>query len=337
MRPPPGRLRTAALRSLGAGGVDRGTGWIPTKPSLAVLPFVNLSDDPDQDYFAEGLSADINSDLVKLSGLFLISQTTTQLYAKKEIVPQDVGRELGVRHILVGTVRRAGNRVRITAQLVDTGTAEPLWADRFDGGLDDLFTLQDEITEKIVTALDVQLVHGETARLFHRSIRKPQARDLLYRALPFVFSDQKGHLHEAQRLLDEAARIEPESPIPPSFAAWSHYWEARLGLSDSPTASLSAAAALADRAIELDDPSGLSFMLKSTIHLMRREHDEALNASERALEHRPSCPWAYVLKGNICNYTGNPSEAIDLAKQAIRLTPLFPPLFPAVLATGHYL
>jgi len=287
---------------------------IPAKPSLAALPFVNLSDDPEQEYFAAGLWADINADLVKISGLFLISQTTTQLYANKEVSPQEAGRELGVRHILVGTVRKAGNRLRITAQLVDTQTGEPIWADRFDGKLDDLFALQDEITEEIVTALDVQLVYGEGARMARRSIRS-----------------------QGRRLLAEASQIEPDSPTPPAFAAWAHYFEAKLDLSDSPEESIDSALVLADKSIDLDDPSGMAYMVKGAIDLMHREHEKALEASEKALADRPSCPWAFALKGNICNYTGRPSEAIDLAKQAIRLTPLFPHLFPAVLATGHYL
>jgi non-specific serine/threonine protein kinase len=310
---------------------------IPNKPSLAVLPFVNLSDDSEQDYFAAGLSADINADLVKISGLFLISQTTTQLYANKEVTPQEVGQELGVRHILVGTVRKAGNQIRITAQLVDTQTGEPVWADRFDGKLDDLFALQDDITEQIVTALDVQLVYGEGARITRRSIKNPKARDLFYRALPLAFGQKREDLQEGRRLLAEAAQIEPDSPIPVCMAAWTHYFEARLGLSDSVNESTESAMSLADKSIELDDPSGLAYMLKGALHLMHHEHEKALEASEKALTDRPSCPWALALKGNICNYTGRPSEAIDLAKQAIRLTPLYPPLFPAVLAAGHYL
>jgi non-specific serine/threonine protein kinase len=310
---------------------------IPNKPSLAVLPFVNLSDDSEQDYFAAGLSADINADLVKISGLFLISQTTTQLYANKEVTPQEVGQELGVRHILVGTVRKAGNQIRITAQLVDTQTGEPVWADRFDGKLDDLFALQDDITEQIVTALDVQLVYGEGARITRRSIKNPKARDLFYRALPLAFGQKREDLQEGRRLLAEAAQIEPDSPIPVCMAAWTHYFEARLGLSDSVNESTESAMSLADKSIELDDPSGLAYMLKGALHLMHHEHEKALDASEKALTDRPSCPWAFALKGNICNYTGRPSEAIDLAKQAIRLTPLYPPLFPAVLAAGHYL
>lgn len=310
---------------------------IPTRPSLAALPFVNLSDDPEQDYFAAGLWADINADLVKISGLFLISQTTTQLYANKKVSPQEVGQELGVRHILVGTVRKAGNQIRITAQLVDTQTGEPIWADRFGGTLDDLFALQDEITEEIVTALDVQLVYGENARMARRSIKRPKARDLFYRALPFVFGQDREGFQEGRRLLAEAAQIEPDSPIPLAFAAWTHYFEARLGLGHSPEDSIDSAVALADKSIELDDPSGMAYMVKGALHLMHREHEKALEASEKALEDRPSCPWAFALKGNIYNYTGKPAEAIDLAKQAIRLTPLFPHLFPAVLATGNYL
>ena len=320
-----------------ASGSRSGSLSIPTKPSLAVLPFVNLSDDPEQDYFAAGLSADINADLVKISGLFLISQTTTQLYANKTVNPQEVGGELGVRHIVVGTVRKAGNKIRITAQLVDTQTGEPIWADRFDGNLDDLFALQDEITEQIVTALDVELVHGEGSRITRRSIKNPKARDLFYRALPLALGQKREGIQEGRRLLAEAAQIEPDSPVPSVWTAWSHFFEARSGLSHSPKESLDSAVALADKSIELGDPSGMAHMLKGALHLMQHEHEKALEASEKALTDRPNCPWAFALKGHIYNYTGRPSEAIDLARQAIRLTPLFPPLFPAVLATGHYL
>jgi non-specific serine/threonine protein kinase len=313
------------------------SGSMPVKPSLAVVPFANLSDDPGKNYFAKGLWADVNSDLVRISGLFLISTMTTRLYADKEVAPSQVGRELNVRYVLMGTVRQDGDRVRITAELVDTDTGGPIWAERFDGVLDDLFALQDQITENIVTALDVQLAHGEGARLARRLIKNPHARDLYYRAVPFVFADKREQLHEAQRLLEEAARLEPQSPIPIFMAAWAHYWEANLGLADSPEVSLTQAAALVEKALELDDPTGMAYMLKGTIHLMRGQHDQALEASEKALAHRPNCPIAYVLRGNIYNYIGKPTQAIDLARQGIRLTPLFPPFFPAVLATAYYL
>ena len=311
---------------------------VPSKPSLAVLPFVNLSDDPEQDYFAQGLSADINADLVKISGLFLISQATLQAYADREVTPSEVGREFGVRHVLEGTVRRAGDRIRITAQLVDAETCEPIWADRFEGRMDDLFAFQDRIIEEIVTELDVKLVYGEGSRIFRRSFKNPKARDLCYRAQPLVWSSRDGgEFLEARRLLEEASELEPDSPWPPAFAAWSHYFEATLGFTEADDDSLNLAVSLADRAIELNDPTGMAHMLKGMIHLIRREHDMALEYSEKALQERPSCPWAYALQGNILNYTGRPADAIPLATQAIRLTPLYPPQFPAVLATGHYL
>ncbi len=306
------------------------------RPTLAVVPFANLSDDPGQDDFARGLWADINSDLVKISGLILISQMTTQYYADKDVTPQQVASELGVRYVLLGTVRKAGHRVRITAELVDAQTGEPTWSDRFDGELDDLFALQDEITEEIVTALDVKLVHGEASRIYRRSLTNPRARALFYRALPQVFAEQRENVQNAQNLLLEAARLEPDSPTPPTFAAWSFFWEARMGGREA-DAALARAAELAERGIELKDASGMAQMLKGTVHLMRREHDQALEAAEMALEHRPSCPWAFALKGNIYNYTGRPDEAIDLAKYALLLTPLFATPYPAVLATGQYL
>ena len=334
-RPSSGQSSPAA--SGRASGERTGSMPMPVKPSLAVVPFANLSDSPEEDYFAKGLWADINSDLVRISGLFLISPTTTRLYADKKVTPPQVARELSVRYVLLGTVRKAGNRMRITAELVDTETDESIWSERFDGELDDLFILQDRITEEIVTALDVQLAYGEGMRLARRSIQNPKARSLFYRAHPHVFADRPENFREGQRLLAEAARLEPSSPIPLALAAWSHYWEARTGHADSAEASIAEAAALAERALELEDPSGMAHMLKGIIHLMHGEHDLALADSEKALEHRPNCPFAYVVRGSIYNYTGKPARAIDLARQAILLTPLFPPLFPAVLATAHYL
>ena len=329
---------TRPLSKPSSGYADSRSSFVAARdrPSLAVVPFANLSDDPEQDHFAMGLWADINSDLVKISGLVLISQMSTQFYADKEVSPQQVASELGVRYVLLGTVRKAGNRIRITAELVDSHTGEPVWSDRFDGEIDNLFDLQDQITEEIVTALDVELVHGEASRIYRRSLKDPRARELFYRALPLIFSEHRESLRDAQHRLMEAARVEPSSPVPPTFAAWSHFWDARMGGRDA-EATLARAAELAERAIELEDPSGMAQMLKGTIHLMRREHDQALEAAEVALEHRPSCPWAFALKGNIYNYTGRPAEAVDLAKYALLLTPLFATPFPAVLATGHYL
>ncbi len=310
---------------------------LPAKPSLAVLPFKNLSGDPEQDYFALGLWTDVNSDLVKISGLFLVSQMSTGVYQGKTVSPQQAGKELGVRHILQGTVQRAGDRVRITTQLVDTTTGEPVWAERYDRTMDDLFVIQDEINSEIVTALDIKLVRGEQSRIVGRSIKSPQARDTYYRALAALFSFKKEEIAEALRLLSEAEQVEPDSPLTHLWAAFALYFEATLGFRDSADEALDEAMASADRAIELDDPTGTAHMIQGMIHLRRKQHEAAMESADKAIGGRPSCPWVYALQGAVHNYAGRPAKGIDRAQLAIRHTPLVPPVFPAVLATAHYL
>jgi serine/threonine protein kinase/tetratricopeptide (TPR) repeat protein len=310
---------------------------LPSRPSLAVLPFENVGGDPDQEYFAQGLWTDINADLVKISNLFLVSQLSTGLYKDKPVLPPQIGRELGVRYILQGTVRRGGERIRITMQLVDTHTGEQVWAERYDGELGDLFTFQDRITAEIVETLDVKLVRGEGHRIVGRSIKSPQARDTFYRALAALFSLKPEDLAAARDLLCHAEELEPDSPLMHVFAAEAFYFEATLGYADREDEALDRAMAAADRAIELDDPTGVAHLLQGIIQLRRQQHDAALASSDQAFGKRPSCPWAYALQGAVHNYAGRPSEGLGKARLAIRHTPLAPPVFPAVLATSYYL
>jgi serine/threonine protein kinase/tetratricopeptide (TPR) repeat protein len=310
---------------------------LPARPSLAVMPFVNLSDDPAGNDFAMGLWTDINSDLVKISGLFLVSQISTGVYDGKSFTAQQVGRELGVRHILEGTVRRAGPRVRITAQLTDTQSGALVWAERYDRTQEDLFELQDEINNEIVTGLDIKLLNSESHRITGRSIKNPRARELFYRAMAAMFTYKRAGLFESRRLLAEATEIEPESPHSHVFTAFAHYFDVTHGCSESPEKSLDEGLAAAQRALELDDPSGEAHMIRGMILLMRGDHDAALAASERAIPDRPSCPWGHALKGALLNYTGRPAEAVEVARVAIRHTPAYPPIFASVLAMGHYL
>jgi serine/threonine protein kinase/tetratricopeptide (TPR) repeat protein len=310
---------------------------LPARPSLAVMPFVNLSGDAAGDDFAMGLWADINGDLVKISGLFLVSQGATGQYGGKRFTPQQVGRELGVRHVLEGTVRQDGSRVRITAQLTDAESGAMVWAERFDRTLEGLFELQDEINEAIVHALDIKLLSGESYRIAGRSIKNPKARELFYRALAALFTYKHAEILESRRLLTEVTMIEPDAPLPHAFLAFAHYFEVSHGFSDSPEKSLDEALAAADRSLELDDPTGEAHMVRGMVLLMRGDHDAALEASERAVPDRPSCPWGYALKGALLNYAGKPAEAVEMLQRAIRLTPAFPPIFVSVLAMGLYL
>lgn len=307
------------------------------KPSLAVLPFVNLSGDPEEDYFASGLTTDIMADLVRISGLFLVSRDSMFTYKDKSVSVRQVGRELGVHNVLEGTVRKAAKRVRITAQLVDAQSGRHIWAERYDCGLDNLFAVQDEINEEIVTALDVKLLSGEVARIFRKSLRNPRARDRYYLGLDLSYRWTKESNAEARALFSEVIQMEPECVWGYIWLAFAHYLDSAAGWSESSSASMDSAMELAHKALEVGDVTGMARLLIAQFHLFNGEHDTALMAAARALEERPSCPGAYSLHANILNYSGRPTEAMSPAKQAIRLTPRYPAWYPAVLAAAYYL
>ena len=309
---------------------------LPEKPSLAVLPFVNLNADSKQDYFSDGLTMDIMTALVRIPGLFLISEISMFSYKSKPISVRELGRQLGVSHVLDGGVRKEGDRVRITSRLIEALSGRQIWAKRFDKKLDDIFTVQDEITEEIVTAMDIKLVSGESAHIIRKMIRDPDALECFYRGWEALFGTTKEDIKEAQEMFEETMRLEPESSIGYALAAWAHWWAVDQGLSDDIAFSLERAMELAQNAMDLEDFTGLSHLVMAQIHLFKREHDKALVEAEKAVIARPSCDLSYVAKANILTYLGRPTDAIDLAKFAIRLAPVYPPFFPAILAAAYY-
>ncbi len=323
-RPQPRAASTAALSP-------------PDRPSLAVLPFVNMSSDTTQEHFNDGLTLNIMTELSRLPDLFLIGQDSMFTYKSTAAKPREVARELGVRHVLQGTVRKVANRVRVTAQLLDGSTGRHVGAERYDRNVEDLFDVEDEIAEQVVTALDVTLVGGESARTVRKHLRNPQAIGLLYRGVELMHRFTREDMAEARSLFEEVIRLEPESPFGYTDAAWTFYFDLERGWSDAPAESLERMSDLAYRALELGDISGYSNLMLGHVHLMKRDYEEALSVSGQALKERPSCQGAFSLRANILNYCGNPQEAIPLAKQAIRLSPVAQPWFPEVLATAHYL
>jgi len=309
---------------------------LPKQPSLAVLPFVNLTADPEQEYFSTGLTMDIITALIKIHGLFLISDTSVFAYKDKPMDLQELGKQLGVQYILDGGVRRAGERVRVTAQLTDSLSGRLIWAERFDRMIDDLFAIQDEITEKIVTALDIKLVSGEWGRILRRTLRNPGALECYYRGWAALFGSSREDLLEAQEMFEETIQLEGESPLGYALAAWAHWMGAYRGLSDNIPFSLERSAELAQEALKRDDVTGLPHLVLAQIHLMEKDHKLALAEAEKAVLSRPSCDGSFVAKAQILNFLGNPDEAIDLVKHAIRLSPIYPPFFPAILASAYY-
>ena len=309
---------------------------LPNKPSLAVLPFANLSADSKQDYFSDGLTMDIMTALVRISGLFLISEISMFSYKSKAPSIRELGGQLGVSHVLDGGVRKEGDRIRITARLLETTTGRQVWAERYDRKIDDIFAVQDEITERIVEALDIKLVTGEMAHTIRKVLRNPDALEYYYRGWEALFGSTRDDIKEAQQMFEETTRLEPESSFGYAMAAWAHWWSVDQGLSEDILHSLERAIELARKAEDLEDFTGLSHLVMAQIHLYKHEHDKALVAAQKAVLARPSCDLSYVAKANILTYLGRPTEAIDLAKYAIRLAPVYPPFFQKTLAAAFY-
>ena len=305
------------------------------KPSIAVLPFLNMSGDPEQEYFSDGISEDIITDLSKLSGLFVIARNSSFIYKDKPVNLQQVGRELGVRYVLEGSVRKGGNQVRITAQLIDAESGHHLWANRFDRKLEDIFAIQDEITEEIVAALDIKLLSGEQARVWRKSLKNPEARDLYYRGREKFNRFTKEAMAEARQLSEQVIELEPDSPLGYALTAGALSTEVWGGWSKTPAQSLKCAAELAQKAIVLDDNNADAHVGLGFIYLVNRQFEKAIAEAERAVALSPSGANVFGNAAIIYVHSGLPKEAIMLAKQAIRLNLVSLPFIFNILGVSY--
>ncbi len=305
------------------------------KPSIAIKPFENIGGDPEQEYFADGLTWDIHIALVKIPELVLIEGEPPSQDPKLMTV-EEFGSLLDVRYVLKGGVRRSGAQVRVNVELVEVSTGRTVWGERYDRELHDLFSIQDEITEEVVTAMDVKLVGGN-ASLYKRSeIKNPEARESLYRGEQLMYSSTKQEIREAQHLYEEVIRLEPTSSLGYAMAAMVYWWEVYRGLSDDSSQNLERAVKLARESLQREDTSGYGHLVLAHTHLQKREFDEALAEATHGVTARPSCNGAYSLKASVLIYLGRPTEAIDLAEYAVGLTPINPPMYPAILASAFH-
>ncbi|MBB4230755.1 adenylate/guanylate cyclase domain-containing protein [Rhizobium mongolense] len=296
---------------------------LPKKPSIAVLPFDNMSGDPEQGYFADGITEDIITDLSKVSGLFVIARNSSFAYKGKTPDIRKVSRELGVRYVLEGSVRRAADRIRINAQMIDGTTGGHLWAERYDRGLEDIFAVQDEVTRTIVDALRVKLTAGEEERRESRSKVDPEAYDLLVRSRQITLQFNAVSSMEARSMLQRAIAIDPG--LAAAYASLSI-----IALTDfinlwngATPDNLTQALELAEKAIDTDDtePQG-HFTLALALSWMRRL-DEAERPAERAIELDPNSANAYTALGTIRDFQGRHEDALALYTRAHRLDPQF--------------
>ena len=295
---------------------------LPDKPSIAVLPFDNLSGDPDREYFSDGITDELTTRLSQLSGLFVIARNTAFTYKDRPVNIQDVGRELGVRYVLEGSVQQAGGRARINAQLIDAATGFHLWADRFDRGLDDIFALQDEVTSNIVAALEVELSEAEQWRLAQRYTRSLEAYDAFLQGWEQTWrGTYEGNLRARQHF-ERAIRLDPRFARAYANLALT-YFSGESGVA-VPDASLDTAYELVQTALSLDATLPQVQWVLGFVQIYRREYEEALAASNAAIALDPNFADAYGMQAFILHLRGRPKEALPLIEHAMRLNPRYP-------------
>ncbi|RWE45182.1 MAG: adenylate/guanylate cyclase domain-containing protein [Mesorhizobium sp.] len=297
---------------------------VPPKLSIAVLPFANMSGDAEQDYFADGISEDIITALSKLSQLFVIARNSSFTFKGQNVHVQEVGAKLGVRHVLEGSVRKSGNRVRITAQLIDAISGGHLWAERFDRDLTDIFAVQDDVTQQIVGALALNLTDDARQRLAPEHPRNTEAYDCFLRGRELWHRLTKETNVAARDLLQRATELDPNFASAYAFLALTHGVDYLNRWGASPPDSMAQAEEAATRGVTLDDNDPWAHWALAIARLYTRRHDEAIDEVERALVLNPNFAEAHVCRGETLYYSGKSEEALESFARAKSLNPYFP-------------
>jgi adenylate cyclase len=308
---------------------------LPDKPSIVVLPFVNMSGDPEQEYFSDGLTEDLTSDLTRISSLFVIARNSAFTYKGKAVKVQDVGREMGVRYVLEGSVRKADGQVRITAQLIDATTGYHVWSGQYDRPLKDIFALQDEIVQKIVTTLRLQLTLQEQGYIVRKSTDNVEAYDSFLRGVEYFTRTTKEANAQARQLFERAIALDPQYANAYTMLGWTYSQEWIWRWSTAPQ-TLERALALAHQALAIDDSLPMSYSLLSVSYRHKQQHDRAIAAGERAIALDPNNATSYAFQSEVLNSAGRSEEALKMAEQAIRLNPRFPPHYLFMLGWAYY-
>jgi adenylate cyclase len=309
-----------------------------SRPSLAVLPFANMSGDPEQEYFADGISEDIITGLSKLRWFFVIARNSSFTYKNKSVDVKRVARELGVRYVLEGSVRKGGNRVRITTQLIDAATGNHIWADRYDGDLTDVFALQDEITKKVVAAIEPRLLEAEGIRSQSRSPEDLDAWDMVIHANSLFWRVTKKEGEAAIAMLKRAVERYPDYGPAHSMLAFMLLVSGYLGW-DIMEPQTKKALSLATRAAELDNSDPWAHLALGYVALTMRRTEEAAEEFQRATDLNPNFAAAHGYLGLALALAGQSDQAIAHGEQAIQMSPHDPQnaIFYVGLAVAHYL
>jgi TolB-like protein len=332
-------VRVFRVRDRGAAASQRPTLALPDKPSIAVLPFQNLSADPEQEYFADGVVEDITMALSRFHWLFVIARNSSFTYKGRPVDIKQVGRELGVRYVLEGSVRKAGNRIRIAGQLIDAETGAHLWAHRFDGALEDLFDLQDHVTSSVVGAIAPKLQREEIKRARRKPTESLAAYDYYLRGLSARRWTKDGHA-EALQLFCKAIELDPGLACAYGMAAWCYIMRKARGWMIERVQESAEATRLARKAVHLgaDDPVALC-MGGYALAFVAHEFDDAAAFMDRGLAVNPNLAGAWMLSAWLRVWRGEPDLALDHAAHALRLSPLDPSMYgmQGAMAYAHFL
>jgi TolB-like protein/DNA-binding winged helix-turn-helix (wHTH) protein len=303
---------------------------LPDSPSLVVLPFENLGTTPEQDYFAAGITADLITALSKVSGLFVVAPHSAFSYRASPKLERIIGQELGVRHVLIGSVRKSDNRVRITVRLADSLGDHVLWAEHYDRDLSDIFRIQDEVTSRIVGALRIQLAHDERSQVGKRYTAAVEAYDLFLRGLDHYAHRSKEDNRIAKEYYEQAIRLDPSFARAYGSLALAHLRDTIDAWSEDPNHSLERAGQLVAEALRIDESIPQVHFAKSQVALFRRDYMQAIRDAEKAVALDPNYADAYGLLAWVLHYAGRPDQALEPMQNALRLNPHAPSVYLTV-------
>lgn len=309
---------------MSASAIQRHLFELPERPSIAVLAFDNLSNDANQTFFAEGMAEDVISALSRFHWFFVISRNTSFSYQGRAVGTEQIARELGVQYLLEGSVRKAGNRVRVSAQLIDAVANRYVWTERFDGVIEDIFDLQDEITRNIVGAVAPEYLSAEMQRARRKVVPRMDAWELAARAHWHISQFTKADVAEAQNLLLKAVELDPQSSFGLADLSFTHLMQCVNGWSADPAASKAEAASLAQRAVSINGRDAYATALLGATDLFSGRHQDAVRMLQGAIALNPNDPHAYALLARSQVYLGDSKEALSNIKIAIRLSPRDP-------------
>jgi TolB-like protein len=308
---------------------------LPEKPSIAVLPFLNMSGDPEQEYLSDGITEDLITDLSKISELFVIARNSVFTYKGRSVKIAQVSEELGVQYVLEGSVRKADDRVRITAQLVDASTGYHIWSERYDRNMKDVFDLQDEVTQKIVAALAIELTEDEQDRLTQRRTENLEAFDYFMRGSEYLNRFTEHENRQATQMFEKAIALDPRYAAAYTRLAMTHLHEWNFGWSRDPQ-SLQRAFELVQKATALDDSVPEAHRTLGRVYLWKKQHETAIAEHEKAIALDPNDAHGYAGLGDLLIWAGRSEEGLVLVEKAMRLNPMYPVWYLLNLGRAYY-